>query len=74
MFPRRSNRIKPALKSSDTAHLEEVKALAAYFGLGVMNTPPGVMPFIHFWGSDNDPIKAQAGGSDYGLNLTINGR
>ena len=61
-------------KGSPVLSLEEVKALAAYFGLSVMYTPPGVMPFIHFWGSDNDPIKAQAGGSEYGLNLTINGR
>jgi len=61
-------------KGSPVLSLEEAKTLAGYFGLSNMYTPPRVKPWIHFWGSEDGPLKAEAAGSDIGLVITINGR
>jgi hypothetical protein len=60
------------VKGAQVLSLTEVDTLASYFGLGAMYTKPHVLPTIHFWGTDKDPIQASAAGESTGLAITIN--
>ena len=59
-------------KGAQVLSLTEVDTLASYFGLGPMYKKPRVLPSIHFWGNDKDPIQASAASESNGLVITIN--